>query len=478
MTKEEEIEWVRLFKRESELLIVYQVPIGRKYYPETLRIDFQPRNLKHEGWFYYADKRDLIQEYSVVKQQWGKNPAFLTWLADRMEMDGEDLVGKTRKLAIGLKEKTNYELRDTFKKCDDLFSRYMPFVWIIFTVEKLLTDSIKIEVREKLAVSDEEIGQYLNTLLSVPFKESATVREQRQMLKTASLLKKAGHLNPEIEDRIFEIYKEFYWAGAMRVGWTYLKDSYSLDHYLSLVGALTQGNPDKDLEKLDQTASDLRKEYDEFLSRRPLNKDIIRLANLLRRFIFLRTYRGEIVVKTMANIRPVLEEIAGRFGLRLEDIVYLTSDEIIEALGNGRLPEYETRKKGYKLLVLDGVLQVIAGIELPQLDYSAVRELRGEGIVGGVVKGKVKRIMGKEDVTKLAKGEILVAQMTSPDMMFAIMKASAIVTDEGGLTCHAALISRELQIPCVISTEIATKVFKDGDLVLVNSKDGIVRREG
>jgi len=61
-------------------------------------------------------------------------------------------------------------------------------------------------------------------------------------------------------------------------------------------------------------------------------------------------------------------------------------------------------------------------------------------------------------------------------MMPAIMRASAIITDEGGLTCHAALISRELQIPCIIGTEVATKVFKDGDLVEVNSKEGIARK--
>ncbi len=50
------------------------------------------------------------------------------------------------------------------------------------------------------------------------------------------------------------------------------------------------------------------------------------------------------------------------------------------------------------------------------------------------------------------------------------------ITDEGGLTCHAALISRELQIPCIIGTEVATKVLKDGDLVEINSKEGIVRK--
>ena len=64
--------------------------------------------------------------------------------------------------------------------------------------------------------------------------------------------------------------------------------------------------------------------------------------------------------------------------------------------------------------------------------------------------------------------------MTQPEFLPAMKKASAIITDEGGLTCHAAIISRELGIPCIIVTKIATKVFKDGDIVEVDATRGIV----
>jgi pyruvate,water dikinase len=66
--------------------------------------------------------------------------------------------------------------------------------------------------------------------------------------------------------------------------------------------------------------------------------------------------------------------------------------------------------------------------------------------------------------------------MTSPDMIALINKASAIVTDDGGILCHAAVISRELKKPCIIGTKIATKVLKDGDLVEVDANKGIVRK--
>lgn len=65
--------------------------------------------------------------------------------------------------------------------------------------------------------------------------------------------------------------------------------------------------------------------------------------------------------------------------------------------------------------------------------------------------------------------------MTTPDFVPAMKKAAAVITDEGGITCHAAIMSRELGIPCVIGTKIATKVLRDGDLVEVDAEKGVVR---
>ena len=66
--------------------------------------------------------------------------------------------------------------------------------------------------------------------------------------------------------------------------------------------------------------------------------------------------------------------------------------------------------------------------------------------------------------------------MTRPDYAIILNKATAIITDEGGLTCHASIVSRELGIPCIIGTTIATKVLKDGDLVEVDATEGMVRK--
>ena len=77
---------------------------------------------------------------------------------------------------------------------------------------------------------------------------------------------------------------------------------------------------------------------------------------------------------------------------------------------------------------------------------------------------------------KMKDGDILVSVATTPSIVPAMKKAAAIVTDEGGLTCHASIVSRELNIPCVVGLKAVTKFVKDGDMLEVDATKGVVRR--
>jgi pyruvate,water dikinase len=98
----------------------------------------------------------------------------------------------------------------------------------------------------------------------------------------------------------------------------------------------------------------------------------------------------------------------------------------------------------------------------------------GLGASPGVASGQVRILQSPSEVGKLSPGEILVATMTSPDWIPAMRRASAIVTDQGGITCHAAIVSRELRVPCVVGTREATRILRDGELVTVNGATGKV----
>ncbi|MDO8528936.1 MAG: phosphoenolpyruvate synthase [Nanoarchaeota archaeon] len=106
------------------------------------------------------------------------------------------------------------------------------------------------------------------------------------------------------------------------------------------------------------------------------------------------------------------------------------------------------------------------------------KELKGEIVLEGIAaspgigSGKIKIIGNLEDLDKLKAGDILVTKMTNPDMVVTMQKAAAIVTDEGGLTAHAAIVSREMGIPAVVGTQEATTKLKEGEIITVDGFTG------
>lgn len=125
------------------------------------------------------------------------------------------------------------------------------------------------------------------------------------------------------------------------------------------------------------------------------------------------------------------------------------------------LEEYAKKHPGY---LFEGLI-----------NDSQAHEIKGQSAYNGIIEGKVRIVRNKKQMLMVKNGEILVSPMTTPDFMIAMRKASAFVTDEGGITSHAAIVAREMKKPCIIGTKIATQVLKDGDLVEVDANKGIVK---
>ena len=103
-------------------------------------------------------------------------------------------------------------------------------------------------------------------------------------------------------------------------------------------------------------------------------------------------------------------------------------------------------------------------------------EIKGVIANKGYVKGKVTVVRNLDELKNVEKGDVLVTYMTTPDFIVAMERAAAFVTDEGGITCHAAIVSREMNKPCIMNTKIATSVLKNGDMVEVDADKGIIRK--
>jgi len=201
---------------------------------------------------------------------------------------------------------------------------------------------------------------------------------------------------------------------------------------------------------------------------------------------YLREKRKEHLCKAVIINKRFLEEISKRTNILYDLLQFISPWEIEKLLLDKEkmILKLEERKKEVIVMCPDkGGIVFITGEEAGEIHTLLEKEIMGEKseLTGrpacqGVAKGKVKIINKMEEFSKFNKGDILVSSMTRPEFVPLMEKAAAIVTDEGGITCHAAIVSRELGVPCIVGTEIATKVLKDGDLVEVDAEKGIVRK--
>lgn len=169
-------------------------------------------------------------------------------------------------------------------------------------------------------------------------------------------------------------------------------------------------------------------------------------------------------------------------GLKRDRALLMTLKELLA----GEDERVDTRKTGFIMIdggVIDGPIKPDEvfekyGIEL--LDRVIVNdiEISVKGMVAykGVAQGKVVVLRSVEDLERVTKESIIVATMTLPDYMSALRIARGIVTDEGGITCHAAIVARELKKPCIVGTHTATQVFKEGDTIRIDANNGVAER--
>jgi phosphoenolpyruvate synthase/pyruvate phosphate dikinase len=166
-------------------------------------------------------------------------------------------------------------------------------------------------------------------------------------------------------------------------------------------------------------------------------------------------------------------------------ITHLNIGEIIQCIETGRLDIHlaEKRRNGFALnLVTNEVYygkeaeDYIKKLDLIEEKAEKTDVIKGTLASAGKASGEVVLAFGTEDFHKIKQGSIVVAHMTTPWYTPYLSKVKAIITDEGGIGCHASIIARELGIPCIIGTKIATKLLKDGDFVEVNADEGIVRK--
>ncbi len=193
----------------------------------------------------------------------------------------------------------------------------------------------------------------------------------------------------------------------------------------------------------------------------------------------LRKRTGNVVYDASNRLLGLLRDTLPRGYEQYADLI--SFKEVI----SGKLPtrsELDVRNNGFiyfKGKVFTGDLDEFMtahDILLETEDInSKLKSIKGSTAWAGKITGKVKIIYEENQIAEVSKGDVLVTSMSTPDFMPAMQRASAFVTDEGGITCHAAIVAREMRKPCIVGTKTATQILRDGDIVEVDANSGVVR---
>jgi phosphohistidine swiveling domain-containing protein len=294
-------------------------------------------------------------------------------------------------------------------------------------------------------------------------------------------------INEDINKSIQQHYEKWRWTP-----FDYMGPAYNIDYYLSVwAGLLKEGiDIDKAIKEIQNRPADVEKQRKQLMDELGLDGSARRLYDISADIAFLKGWRKDYFFFGFYVLSHILREMAKRLNLSMNQLYLLTFREVGDIFLKGKevdVSEINARMKFTLFYRLEGEeLRIITGKEakeqfdkfnIKEEKISAdVNELHGTCACSGKAKGFVKIVNNTEDMAKMEQGDVMVSHTTYPSLVPAMKKASAIITEDGGITCHAAIVSRELKTPCITGIKAATRALKDGDEVEVNAGEGVVKK--
>lgn len=370
---------------------------------------------------------------------------------------------------IIFKKYSNLQLSRWMDKYADSVSEFWAIGMTPLFVEAQLTQEIESCVQHCLSPKDAE--QALRAFMT-PLKEGVVGAENHSLLKVASLPKRKQ------KKALLRHRDNFSWMANQ----LFTLSFFSLGDYRQRMKKIKHSSAL--LKKYQQEKNQYHEEFNYWLRQIKPDKRLRLMIETLNEAIYYRSWRGERAYQSAWFVLPVLKEIAKRLKLKPIELMHCLPREIVLWLKTGHGVSLETiydRQRGYIFLPTPNG-RILTGKVVKQWEKKIMPpvkksdELKGRAVYPGLVRGPARIVILTEELTKIKNGDILITPLTSPLYVSVLDKVKGIVTEEGGVLSHASVISRELKIPCVIGTKIATQVFKDGDEVEVDAEKGIVRK--
>ena len=354
------------------------------------------------------------------------------------------------------------------------FSQFFEIVYPWFAIDEMKEKHLEPFLKTYYQKNSTELIQKLLRPTKLPFSSL----EQEALIKVA-----------ERDGRIFE---SALIEHARRYASIALRDIDDQPHDLAYFRSRVESLKADGIENAKEGFARLKQEIgeaDKLETSLDAPREIRQLVHLTRSFVFLRTHSIDYMNMVLLAFQPVFKAIAGKLAVDLEELMYLTLDEMVSGIRGvplkAKATARERMQKPYLYIISPGGSYLSVGEEsatafaqvMPAANsvLERVTSLKGVPAFPGKVRGRARVILDRKRSNELQTGEILVTPMTIPDFVPAMQRSAGIITNEGGVLCHAAIMSRELKKPCIIGTKIATDVLHDGDLVEVDADEGVVR---
>jgi len=214
---------------------------------------------------------------------------------------------------------------------------------------------------------------------------------------------------------------------------------------------------------------------------------LARLFSIAQEIIWLKDYRKLCLYHGCFVLDMVTKEIAKRLHLTLKQASHFLDTEIVDAVVHQDYDEHLLNERQKRCVVVSTphATQYLYGkeaeayihvMDVEEIEVDPTQGFHGTCACPGTAEGDVKIINTVDDMVKMKDGDIMLAHTTFPALVPAMKKASAIITEDGGITCHAAIVARELRIPCVVGVKKITEFLDDGDRVSVDATRGTISR--
>ncbi len=392
----------------------------------------------------YVDEGKWKHFVAGLKEIYVDNPDNYEKFENDFIKAGTEYMATAKKISeMELSKKSTKELLKIYDEYLKKNLNYGPFIWMQFLINNFYSEKAKEIIKNT---------ELMNSMLR-PEKKAAAI-------KLSEIAEKWGNMSEREKGMAYENFKWMPCLDIHNLPWT--KDEFE--------SHISEFRPKENIKqgKIELSSKDAR------------------IISITRKLAYLKDLKDDFRRQGVMHSQKLFSEIAERIGISLKDISYATEEEVIDFLEKGKKPsEIDERQKGFAIYFNSkNQIECKSGKEADKLakrigvkKQEAIHyDIKGTSAAQGIVEGKVTIIKGVADLTKVRKGDIMVAVTTHPDYVPAMQKTSAIVTDEGGITSHAAIIAREYGLPCIVGTRNATKILKDGDRVEVNANTGEVRR--